>query len=61
MINKRYICTDGKRKWYTDTIELDLASGILVLDDGRRAFVDPKKFKYFEIQKPESKEEGATT
>lgn len=58
---KKYICTDGKRKWYSNTIEFDYASGVLILDDGRRVFVsDPAKFKWFLMETPESKVEGAT-
>ena len=59
---KKYLCTDGRRKWYSDTIEFDYASGLLTLDEGRRAFVsNPSKFKYFVCKPAESKPEGATT
>ena len=45
---KKYLVTDGKRIWYSNTVLFDEASGILQLDDGRRAMVArPELFRAF--------------
>lgn len=57
---KKYLVTDGRRKWYSDTVDFDYASGILILDEGRTAFVsNPKKLKTFKFRTDEPKQEGA--
>jgi hypothetical protein len=53
---KKYIVTDGKRVWYSNTVECDLASGILSLDEGRRFLINPDKFRCFEYGKEKNEE-----
>lgn len=54
---KKYIVTDGKKIWYSNTVVFDEASGVLELDEGRRMMINPVKFKFFEVNEKKGEEQ----